>query len=143
MFNAAAPLAVLKTMVAGLPGMQDTFTGIPQARDARVTASISLAGAPVVDKFTGMTQRHVRYTIILACRLDDDESGSETIIAGLVDAFQTAWLANRTLSNTCNSCTLDFSMADRPEYQMDAAQEQRTYPIIADCTQTQPFPLPQ
>lgn len=147
-FDATAPLQALKTMVAALPGMQDTYIGIPASLDAKVVATVTLAGMPIEDRGSAQLIRKGRYFITFGYRVDDDSTDAELTLAALVDALVAAWKADRTLKDangvdTCRSCTLDFHLADRPEYQMDTAQENRVYPIIAECTQYDTFPLPQ
>lgn len=142
-FDSVGPLNYLKAMVAAVAGTQDTFLGIPAARDAKVTVSLTVGGMPTVDHGTRQLIRHGRYLIEYTYRLDDDEGAAELGLAAFVDGFTAAWKADRTLGGTCASCILDFAGADRPEYRLDAAQENRTYPIIAICTQYDTFPLPQ
>ena len=138
-FDATAPLSALQALVAALPGMQEVYIGIPASRDGRVAATVTLAGHPVEDKATGQLIRRGRYFITFGYRVDDDAQSAELTLAALVDALQTAWSGDRTLGGACASCTLDFSLADKPEYQLDAAQENRVYPIIATCIQYQSF----
>lgn len=121
-------------MVAALPGMQHVYTGIPSSRDTRVTATVTLAGAPITEKAAGLLRRNGRYLVLFGVRLDGDDAGAETLLAGLIDSFTAAWVNNRLLKDgggnaTCLSSTLDFQMADRPEYVLDAALEFRFYPV--------------
>ena len=136
-------MQALQTLVAALPNMQTTYLGIPASRTGRVVSTITLAGAVLENKGAGQLIRHCRYFITFGYAIDQDTAPAELTLAALVDAFVAAWKVDRTLGNTCASCTLDFHMADRPEYQMDAAQENRVYPIIADCVQYDSYPLPQ
>jgi hypothetical protein len=124
--------------------MQQAYIGIPASRSAKVVVTVTLAGMPIQDKGTGSLMRLGRYFITFGYRVDQDTTDAELTLAALVDAFVAAWKVNRTLKDgtgtaTCQSCTLDFHLADKPEYQMDAAQENRVYPIVAECRQYDTF----
>jgi subtilisin family serine protease len=88
--------------------MQEAYIGIPGSRDARVVATVTLAGMPIEDNRTAQLMRKGRYFITFGYRVDEDFTDAELVLAGLVDAFVAAWKVNRTLMDGNGIATEDL-----------------------------------
>jgi hypothetical protein len=139
--NTAAPLARLVAVLEALPGLQTVYVGVPESIGPQVAAYVALAGQSLSNETNDLAQREARYFVAFAYAVAGAEATAETTIAGLVDAFQAALLAERDSGMNggggpvVDSLGWDFSLGDRPDYQPIAGQEFRVWPCLVTVTQ--------
>jgi hypothetical protein len=139
--NTAAPLARLVDVLEALPGLQTVYVGVPESIGPQVAAYVALAGQSLSNETIDLAQREARYFVAFAYAVAGAEATAETTIAGLVDAFQTALLAERDSGMNAGSGPIvdsvgwDFSLGDRPDYQPIAGAEIRVWPCLVTVTQ--------
>jgi hypothetical protein len=125
--------AVLNQILAILnatAGMQLTYKGVPESPGAKVTASVSVGDAEPNDKMAGYHEITSSFFVEWAYRVATAEANAEDVLADWRDSFVDAWLADRTLNNTCRTSTLDFSLARTPAYRPIAGAEFRVSPVV-------------
>lgn len=137
--NTAAVASALETLVGGLSGVGTTGIGIPESTDHRVSAYITMGSQPNGIKTTERTWRGARFFILLAYRVDRNQTTAETTLMGVVDALLTALYADPKLGGTCEGIEIDTGLADTPDYQLRAGKEYREYPIIVTARQYGPY----
>lgn len=137
-FDTGAVLSRIVTLLTNA-GVQQVYTGAPESLSKRVSAYVAVVGQQVSDKPAGVLRREARYFVGLGYRVSGAEATAETDLATFLDAFLTAFYADREtrLNGTCTNCWLDLSLADDPQYQVTAGQEFRLYPFIVIAVQQQ------
>jgi len=136
-WDTTGPFNYLYSLLAGLTGMQQVYKGPPESFSTQVAAYVALAGQHVADKMTHTLQREANYFIGFVYRVDQAQDTAELTVAGLLDAFITAFFADRTLGGTALSAQLDLSLANEPRYEVIAGQEFRVYPVRVTVRQMQ------
>lgn len=141
-WSTLGPLTNLKTLVEGLDGVQWTQFGVPNDPPAQVGAFLTLGGQQIDNKATGgLMQRLQTYRVTFCYALDGAEETAETTLAGVIDAFIAAVLADRTLGGTLEALAIDASEADTPRYADIVGAETREYPIRIVGQQRNTFPV--
>jgi hypothetical protein len=139
--DTAAPLARLVAVLQGLSGLQTVYVGVPESIGPQIAAYVALAGQSMPNETIDIAQREARYFCAFAYAVAGAEATAETTIAGLIDAFQVALLAERDSGMNSGSGPIvdslgwDFSLGDRPDYQPIAGQEFRVWPCLVTVTQ--------
>jgi hypothetical protein len=138
-FDSAAPLAALRTLVAGAMSNETVYVGVPESGASRLIAYLTLGGQKPQDFAAGRCLiRPMRYRITLAYALDGNEQAAEEALGPVLDALTLALFAARDtkLGGTVDSMEEpDLSGADEPRYQMFAGSEYREYPIVVTVSQ--------
>ncbi|HXI17663.1 MAG TPA: hypothetical protein VNM48_14985 [Chloroflexota bacterium] len=129
-----SPLTRIVTVLTGIAGIQQVYTGVPESLPNRVCAYVTIGRIRVADAAVGGLARYdVDYLVTFGWRVAGSEATAETGLAGVVPAFATAMLAERRtrLNNTAVSIGLpDFSLAAEAEYMVVAGQEYRRLPCV-------------
>ena len=139
--DTGAPLLRLVAVLQGLPGLQTVYVGVPESIGPQVAAYVALAGQTANNQTNDFARREARYFVSFCYAVAGSEATAETTIAGLIDAFQTALLAERTSGMNAGSGPIvdsvgwDFSLGDRPDYQPIAGQEFRVWPCLVTVVQ--------
>jgi hypothetical protein len=125
-----AALAEIKALLDGVTGVQGTYKGIPESIAEKVTASVSVGSRHPNDRMTGYHETQVNFFVEFAYRVKGAEANAEDTLADWLDAFEEAWLIDRTLGATVRESKLDFSLAAEPTYRPTAGVEFRVYPVV-------------
>ena len=91
-FNATAVLDALAAVATATTGVGAVFVGVPEAPQDRLVATVSLAGATLLEprRVGGTVRRRLRYRVELAYRVAGDEAAAERgCAAALVDIQKT------------------------------------------------------
>lgn len=140
-FNTPAALNAIVNLVSGLPSLQGlALKGAPANLDYKVTAFVACGGQAPKDKAAGLRQRAMNFWVMFAYRTGGDVATAENTIAALLDEFETALYADRTLGGVVESVEADFSSADSPDYRTVAGHEYREYPVIVTVKQSRNYP---
>jgi hypothetical protein len=139
-----AALDALVTMVAGIPGVQKVYSGVPESFDHIFSAYVAMGGQPLItDKATQLVQRETQFLVVFAHKVKGNETPAENTIADALDVFVTQFLYDRANGvglfardiTDVLSGDLDVTLAATPEYQISAGQEVRRYPLLVSATQ--------
>ncbi len=136
-WNTATQLAALKTLVEGLPGIGTVYIGVPESLSTRVCAYITMGGQETDDKRGGgLVECRPRYRVTFGYRVAGAEATAEIALADIVDAFKTAFYADRKDPTTVlRGQGLDLSAGEAPQYQTIAGMEFREYPVVVIAKQ--------
>lgn len=137
-FNTVQPLDRLAVLLTNA-GAQNVKKGVPEAYSHKVSAFVTFVGQEIVDKAGGLLQREARYYVEIGYKVKGAEDTAEVSLAAIVDSFITGFYADRKtgLAGTAESCSLDLTVSDRPEYTPVAGSEFRVYPLVVTAVQQQ------
>lgn len=135
----AAVAAQLETILSGLAGMGTVNIGAPEAVGMQVSAYVTMGSQTTQRSAQGVFDRTTRFWVMFLYRVDGNESAAENTLMALVDGFTNAIMTDLSLSGTVDSCTVDSSAADAPEYQLRAGKEYREYPVVVTISQRGAF----
>jgi hypothetical protein len=140
-FNSGAVLDRLKTICDGLSvnGLTPQVTvGAPEYVEQRISIYITVGSQPIQDVAGGLIQRDGTYFIGFAYRVATAEEAAERALAEFLDEFSMAFYADRAagFGGAAESGAIDFSLADEPQYEVNASTEFRVYPVIARFKQS-------
>ena len=137
-FNTAAALSAVTAKVQALPGLQRAYVGEPESFGNKVAAYVAVGGQRQASRTAGgYIRQEARFMVVFVYRVRGAEQDAETTLAGLVDALVRAFEGDKTLGGAVESCELDRSLADMPEYLDFAGQEYRRYPVAVVTTQSE------
>lgn len=141
-WSTAGPLSQLVTIVTGLTGVQQVYTGIPESVEKRLCAFVTLGGQDIANKTTGgLMQRMQSYRVVFVYAVEEAEAGAELAVAAVIDLLLDALFADRTLNGTLEQMEVDATEADRPEYARVAGVDYRQYPITIRGVQRKTYPV--
>ncbi|MBA2388666.1 MAG: hypothetical protein H0V67_00265 [Geodermatophilaceae bacterium] len=139
----ASPLSRIVTVLTGIAGIQQVYTGVPESPTNRVSAYVTIGRIRLGDAAVGGLARHdVEYAVTFVYRVAGAEATAETTLAAVVPAFITAMLAERRtrLNGTVVSMGLpDFSLAAEADYIVVAGQEYRRLPCLIPVVQQENY----
>lgn len=145
-FDAAAPMAALKTLLEAVSPIQTVYVGTPESGARRVIAYIAFLGPAVSAKAAnGLMQATLRLFVGIGYRVDGAEQTAEQNMAAAVIEFAREFYANRNsqtlLGGSVNSMELSFPQTTEPLYLQLANQTFRVTPAIAEVTQQETIQL--
>lgn len=136
-FDSVGPLNYLKTTLAGIAGVNQTYKGVPESIGRRVSAIVAVGGQRLEFEAMRVVARDAGYFVEFAYRIaENDEGTAEDTLAGFLDAFLVALYADQTLGGTCEWIDLDFGLMSDPSYRPTAGQEFRIAPLMVWARQT-------
>jgi len=139
-FSAKSPLQRLKTILSGLTGVQAAYEGVPESLPYAVSAYVTLGGQDPKDIAGGLRSRWANYRVTFAYRVGGAELTAEEALADILDLFEAALYADRTLAGTVESLEADWSGADEPRYVPVVGVEYREFPVMVKVKQQRNYP---
>jgi len=139
-FAAKAMLQAVNGLVAGLAGLQQTYIGVPEAIDSRVSAYVTIGNLTPMPKANQLAYRDPQVVVTFAYRVAGAEQTAELLICDLVDELTAAVYADRTLGGSSQSATMDMTANTTPAYMAVAGSEFRRFVVIITGLQTSTTP---
>jgi len=140
-FATKSVATALKTLAENINGVHAATIGVPETISNRVHAIITAAGQDIGEKTTGTLSRGARYMVNFAYRLDGAETTAEEALMDIIDLFQAALFADRTLGGVCTDIRVDVTLPDAPDYQTRAGKEFREFPVMVTAMQRGAFTI--
>jgi hypothetical protein len=133
-------LQYVATLVGALPGIQQTYIGVPEAIDSRVSAYITIGDLTPRPHANQVARRNPVVMVTFVYRVEGSEQTAELLVCDLVDALTAVVFADRTLSGTSQDAVMDMSLNTQPAYMAVAGSEYRRYIVLISGLQTTSTP---
>lgn len=145
-FSAAGPMAALKTMLEGVSGIQQVYTGQPESGARRVVALVAFLGiTPASRGSGGFMTATLRFFVGIGYRLGGGEQAAEEASAAASVRWVQDFYADRNggglLGGTVTNMEIVPSQSSAPLYQNIANQEFRWIDHIVEVSQSETFAL--